>query len=121
MTPEILLEVERSIAEFRVNEAEMKRLLNGPVVRDLVKRALRVEATAKRLASNASPSSPGEGPGVVTGRLRGSITWRPGEDGISPYVDVGSNVYYAPFLELGTKRMAARPFLRPALESARTE
>lgn len=121
MTPEIMLEVERAITEFRVNESELKRLLNGPIVRSLVKRAIRVEGHAKRLASNASPSSPGEGPGVVTGRLRGSITWRPGEDGVSPYVDVGSNVLYAPYLELGTSKMAARPFLRPALESARTE
>jgi HK97 gp10 family phage protein len=121
MTPAIMLEVEHAISNFQIHESEFKVLLNGPIMRHLVRRAIRVEAHAKRIASNASPSTPGEGPGVITGRLRGSITYRPGRDGISPYVDVGSSVYYAPFLELGTSKMAARPFLRPALESARTD
>ncbi len=28
---------------------------------------------------------------------------------------VGTNVKYAPYVELGTRKMAARPYLRPAL------
>lgn len=32
-------------------------------------------------------------------------------------VTIGTNVFYAVYNELGTKKMAARPFLRPALEN----
>lgn len=121
-TPQIRAEISYAQDLFRFNEAELTRLLQGPtggVCRDLVRRGIRVEAAAKLIASAQPPSQPGHGPAVRTGRLRGSITWRLGADGFSPYVDVGSSVFYAPFVELGTSRMAARPFLRPALQAAR--
>ena len=102
------------IVAFQFNEAEYARLLAGPVMRDLAKRAIRVESSAKRYASGV-----GGGPNVRTGRLRDSIAWRPGSDH-TPYVDIGSAVEYAPYVELGTSRAHARPFLRPALEAART-
>lgn len=108
-----------SLEAFQLSAAGLAELISGPVARDLVKRAILVESAAKRIASSRSPSAPGQGPGVVTGRLRGSITWRLGLDNVSPYADIGSAVTYAPFLELGTSQMAARPFLRPALEAAR--
>lgn len=73
----------------------------------------------------------------LTGRLRNSITFAlSGEgadkkaytdddgnsysyDGSAPGkklegVYIGSNVEYAPYVEMGTSRMRARPFLRPA-------
>lgn len=112
-------EIKIALERFRFEEAGLRELLEGPVMRDLIKRGIRVEAAAKRNASQPPPSVPGHGPAVRTGRLRGSITWRPGLDAISPYVDVGSAVVYAPYVELGTSRMQARPFLRPALEAAR--
>jgi HK97 gp10 family phage protein len=102
-----------AIGSFRFNESEMKRLLRGPVMQDVAKRAIRVETSAKQHASGRP------GPNVRTGRLRGSITWRLGEDGLSPYADIGTAVHYAPYVELGTSRMPAYPFLRPALEAAR--
>lgn len=49
---------------------------------------------------------------VDTGRLRNSITHEvDGED-----VYIGSNVEYAPDVELGTYKSNAKPFLRPAAE-----
>lgn len=33
--------------------------------------------------------------------------------------EVGTNVFYAPFVEFGTRFMAAQPYLGPALEQAR--
>lgn len=36
-------------------------------------------------------------------------------------VYVGTNVYYAPYQELGTVKMDARPFLRPAMENFKNE
>ena len=115
----INLQVQMYLEAFRFNEAGLRALLAGPVTRDLVRRAIRVEAQAKRNASQPPPSVPGSGPSVRTGRLRGSITWRLGADARGPYADIGSAVFYAPFVELGTSRMEARPFLRPALEAAR--
>ena len=63
-----------------------------------------VEADAKRKAP------------VDTGRLRASITNEIRE--IARQViegRVGTNVDYARYLELGTSRMSAKPYLRPAL------
>src|SRR5262249_3454469 len=114
----INMQIAMYVEAFRFNEAGLRALLAGPITRDLVRRAIRVEAQAKRNASQPPPSVPGRGPAVRTGRLRGSITWRLGADSRSPYVDVGTAVFYAPFVELGTSRMAARPFLRPALQAA---
>jgi len=114
----ISVETRRSIEDFRWNEAEYERLIRIPIVADLVKRAIRVQ-TAAKTGWSAPPSQPGGKPAVRTNLLRGSIAWRIGTDAISPYVDVGSAVKYAIFVELGTKRMAARPYLRPALEAAR--
>ena len=49
---------------------------------------------------------------VDTGRLRNSITHqvRPSEKSVY----IGTNVEYAPYVELGTSRMKPQPFLRPA-------
>lgn len=55
---------------------------------------------------------------VDTGRLRNSITHA--LDGTKA-VHIGTNVEYAPFVEAGTSRMKARPFLRPAVEDFRDE
>lgn len=118
-TAAVTQEITLALEAFRFNEAGLRVLLAGPITQDLVRRAIRVEAQAKRNASQPPPSIPGQGPSVRTGRLRGSITWRLGADVQSPYADVGSAVFYAPFVEYGTSRMEARPFLRPALEAAR--
>lgn len=56
-------------------------------------------------------SAPGEFPRLDTGELRRSITWE-----ISGSVArVGTNKIYGKYLELGTRHMEARPFLRPTL------
>lgn len=60
-------------------------------------------------------SAPGRPPAVDTGRLRASYTWRLGVDARGDFVEVGTNVIYAPFLEYGTRKMRARPHLRPAI------
>lgn len=55
---------------------------------------------------------------VDTGRLRSSIVHQVGKDDRGFYVDVGSNVVYAPFVEFGTFKQPAQPYLRPALAEA---
>ena len=86
------------------------------------KRALRVVADIQRELSTPGQgaqygrhraSAPGDAPAVDTGRLRQSISavridtghWR-----------VGTNVEYALYLEFGTRKIAARPFMRPAAD-----
>lgn len=69
---------------------------------------LQIERDAKRNAP------------VDTGNLRASLSSevrREGADKIAGYV--GTNVKYAPFVEMGTSRMGAQPFLRPAVEENR--
>jgi HK97 gp10 family phage protein len=61
-------------------------------------------------------SAPGQPPMSDTARLANSITFdRLGDLTAS----VGSELNYAPWLEYGTSRMAARPFFRPAVERMR--
>ena len=47
---------------------------------------------------------------VDTGRLRNSISHAVEKE--AAYI--GTNVEYAPYVELGTSKMAPRPFLKPA-------
>lgn len=49
---------------------------------------------------------------VRTGNLRGSITYE--VDAGDNAVCIGTNIKYAPRVELGTSRQKAQPFLRPA-------
>ena len=51
---------------------------------------------------------------VDTGNLRSSITHKVVSD---EEARVGTNVEYAPWVEGGTSKMAAQPFLRPALDN----
>lgn len=60
---------------------------------------------AEAYASEACP--------VDTGRLRASIS----HDHDDNTMMVGTNVEYAPYVELGTKNAGAQPFLRPAIEN----
>jgi HK97 gp10 family phage protein len=60
-------------------------------------------------------SKPGEPPHKDYGRLRASIARETVPNGSSPRCFVGSALPHAKFLELGTVKMAARPFLRRAL------
>ncbi len=59
------------------------------------------------------PSAPGEEPKKVTGFLQRSIAHAMSEDKQKAFV--GSNLDYALYLELGTVKMAPRPFLRSVL------
>lgn len=52
---------------------------------------------------------------VDTGRLRASITHEVREGEKAVYV--GTNVEYAAYVELGTKRTKAQPYLKPAVEN----
>lgn len=112
----VAVEINAARIRFRFNEGNLQALLRGPqgaVARDLERRAIRIEAQAKQNASGRP------GPRVRSGRLRGSITHRLGSDTQGLYADIGSSVLYAPYVEYGTSRMPAYPFLRPVLPAGR--
>ena len=76
-----------------------------------IARALEIcGGTAERYAKEICP--------VDTGNLRNSITHKQMD---SKTEVIGTNVKYAPFVCLGTRRMRARPFLRPAVENHSAE
>ena len=52
---------------------------------------------------------------VDTGRLRASITHdtRPEEESVY----IGSNVFYSSYVEYGTSKAKAQPYLRPGIEN----
>lgn len=81
--------------------------------------ALKVERDIKANMTPDGPSAPGEAPAVDTGRLRASITHRVEKESGEVVGYVGTNVEYAPWLEFGTTRMKARPFMMPAIERNR--
>ena len=66
---------------------------------------------------NFTHSVPGNPPFKQTGHLRRSITWELAYKSlqIGAVGRVGTNLKYGRYLELGTRRMAARPYLRRAL------
>ncbi len=65
-------------------------------------------------------SAPGEAPASDTGRLVNSIQAYNNPGGSEAFVVAGrGTVLYAALLEFGTSRMAARPFMVPALEKSR--
>ena len=62
-------------------------------------------------------SRPGEVPHVQTAQLKRSIFWeyQPSGPGGVPSAIIGTPLKYGLYLERGTRRMAPRPYLRPAL------
>jgi hypothetical protein len=71
-------------------------------------------ATYKRGSRTHTASAPGESPASDTGLLYGSIQVNIKSD---TEAEVVVPPEYAEALEFGTDRMAARPFVRPAIDS----
>ena len=86
-----------------VREDNREAIANA-IDRALVAALEEVGLVAEGYAKRACP--------VDTGRLRNSITHIVDEDG--KCVIIGTNVEYAPYVELGTRRQKPQPFLKPA-------
>lgn len=74
--------------------------INAAVLRALEQIGMAAEGYAKDLCP------------VDTGNLRNSITHTVDEKNGAAYI--GTNVEYGPYVELGTAKQAAQPFLKPA-------
>lgn len=81
----------------------------GPVGAALKRWARAVQSAAQRYAP------------VDTGTLRDSINIEYGKNEDDIWADIGTDVFYAGYQELGTSRNPPHPFLRPALVEAMAE
>lgn len=92
-------------ATFVFDPEAMKVLLaseDGPIAKNILKKCVMIERRAKELCP------------VDTGRLRNSISSELRTENDNLVGIVGTDVEYAPFVEFGTVRMDAQPFLIPA-------
>lgn len=98
------------------NKDEILEALGEQLGQAMIAIGMAAESNAKQEITKAVYDTPESKSGYVrTGRLRNSISY--GVDTGEPAVYIGSNVEYAPYVELGTSKMAARPFLKPAAEN----
>ena len=104
-----------SLASLSVwNHAKGLINVEGTAVRaKAVRRGGKVVHRKGSLIHGANPSAPGDPPRKQTGRLLGSVAWEVDPETLTGRV--GTNLDYGRWLELGTRKMAARPWLRRAL------
>ena len=104
---------------------KLQKDIDAPALQALGQSALVIHGHAVKSIQERSPgeieiingrrvqrSKPGDPPNTQTGRLVKSIRWVLNKS--LKMATVGSRLNYAFFLEFGTSKMAARPWLRPA-------
>lgn len=84
-------------------ESDFSAMMEEAAFRQIETALEKVGLTAERYAKLACP--------VDTGRLRGSISHT--HDKNTAYI--GTNVEYAPYVEMGTVNTKAQPYLKPAI------
>lgn len=95
---------------------EVKKALEDRVPLILEAIGVQAEGNAVMEVTRAVYDTP-ESPNYVrTGDLRKFLTHRADNQGHAVYV--GTNTEYAPYVEMGTKKMPARPFIRPTVEKS---
>ena len=108
MTPGGASEAIRQAVREAVREVNQKTMAKAFRVSNAMRNS------AIEVLTNPSPSSPGNPPGVRTGFLRRA--WKTGVR-----MNADSKASYAGYLEDGTKKMAARPFVDPILDDVEPE
>ena len=68
-----------------------------------------MDVTAFQVSQKAKASAP-----VQSGALKRAIEWESRPRSLSSIVGIGSEAFYWKFIEYGTVKMAAHPFMRPA-------
>jgi HK97 gp10 family phage protein len=100
----VLLLLGKAATEF---EAEMK---------NEIETGAKTGITYQRGNISHTASAPGQAPASDSGKLVGSIRYKKKS---ATEHEVSINSEYALALEVGTSRMAARPFITPALQKAK--
>ena len=100
--------------KFHSNSEEIGELFEQACERALVRMGLQGESFAKKEISRPKPHADGTSrPNVDTGNLKNSISNKVKMNEKSVYI--GTNIEYAPYVELGTSRAKAYPFIKPAV------
>ena len=87
-----------------------------------IQRGVKSGRIYKRRSVVHQASAPGEPPASDTGFLVSNITKTAVEkSGTELSISIESKAPYSKFLEFGTRKMSARPFLQPALEKNRNK
>ena len=102
---------------FTSHKEEAMKAVSEAMARALEICGGKAETYAKELAPVGTPESTGI-PGYHGGTLRNSITHEQLDEKTEI---IASAVKYAPYVEFGTYKMKARPFMRPAAENHRQE
>lgn len=107
----------RKIAEDLRAELKEAVVAGAGEVRDSAVGSMREPKTGRLVTRGAAlhrASAAGEPPAVETGRLQASVHTEVDLDGLG--AEVGTALDYGAFLEFGTRKIAARPWLFPAFE-----
>lgn len=108
-------------AAIRKAVEESIREVNHKVIRKAIRVSNALRNSEIEVLTNPSPSPPGNPPGLRSGNLRRN--WNYGVEGGNGSVVVfgESKSDYAGYLQDGTSRMAARPFVDAILEDVEPE
>lgn len=87
----------------------------------MVQGANELRNAALTVLANPSPSSPGSPPGVRSGNLRTKWHIKNSGGGGNGVMAIQSSMHYAGYLEHGTSKMAARPYVEKVKEAAMPE
>jgi HK97 gp10 family phage protein len=99
------------LENINLSNATLQRKISA----ELQYAGIECQAEAKKACPVGTPESTHK-KGYAGGRLRASIMYKKLDD--FTYT-VSTNVLYAPYVEFGTKKMKARPFLYPAYAIAK--
>ncbi|MBR4383963.1 MAG: hypothetical protein IKP64_10440 [Selenomonadaceae bacterium] len=122
----ISAEVAREVGA--INRQVLSRARRGTnILRNSAMEVLGQNGSGRRYRNGHVASAPGQPPAPVSGNMRRN--WREASfiqanglgRGIDVKLQIKSNVFYAQFLEHGTRRMSARPFVERIKTKARPE
>jgi len=108
------------VTSSRVRASRLIPQVRRALARAIAESAEELCQTARDLLDeprSGAPSLPGEPPRRDSGRLRDSLFVRTSRDGLS--ARVRTELDYGFHLEFGTQNMPARPWLYPAIETAK--